>query len=217
MSPRRLPPGLGAAHGAPGELAHAPASLAPLEPAALLDVEAAARHLLGAELRRVLPDGRLLSGKIVETEAYAPWDPASHSFRGRTARNAAMFGPPGHAYVYFIYGMHWCFNVSAGADGEGSAVLVRALEPLLGIESMRVHRNGVADAQLTNGPGKLARALGIDRSLDGHDLRLPPLQIVGGGGVSEADVVVTTRVGLSAAKDAPLRFYVRGVRAVSRR
>ena len=160
-------------------------------------------------------------GRIVEVEAYAgPADPASHAFRGRTARNATMFGPPGHLYVYFTYGMHFCANVVCGAEGRASAVLLRGLTPLAGLEQMRVARGraGRPDRDLCNGPGKLCQALGLDRAFDGADL------VTGDRGVALADdgtpppaiPATSGRVGVSAAADVPWRFYVAGALGVSR-
>lgn len=140
-----------------------------------------APELLNKVLVRVLPGGERLAGRIVEVEAYrGTEDPASHAFRGRTARNATMFGEPGHLYVYFTYGMHFCANVVSHpvAPSSVSAVLLRALAPLAGLERMRALRRtaGLADRQLCSGPAKLCKALAIDRTLDGADL-------VAGGGV----------------------------------
>ncbi|HET6924795.1 MAG TPA: DNA-3-methyladenine glycosylase [Candidatus Saccharimonadales bacterium] len=177
--------------------------------------ETVARRLLGCELVREL-DGQRLVGRIVETEAYDETDPASHSYRGRTNRTAVMFGPPGHLYVYFTYGMHYCMNVVTGDDGHGSGVLLRALEPLAGEAVMRRNRHDRSDPSVTNGPAKLCEALAVDSSLNGHDLRQAPLKLVVRPPMAGQDIVVATRVGISQAKDKPWRFYVADNRHVSR-
>jgi DNA-3-methyladenine glycosylase len=185
---------------------------APL-PAAFYDRDPAvvARALLGAVL--CMDDGSgVVSGRIVETEAYlGPHDPAAHSVVGRTARTWHLFGPPGTAYVYFIYGMHWCVNAVAREEGWGSAALLRAIEPLEGIDRMRARRpKARRDADLCNGPGKLCAALGIDRSHDGLLLTGGgPLTIHAGEAVPDARVIVGPRVGITKAVDWPLRFRVR--------
>ena len=175
-----------------------------------------ARDLLGARLVSTV-DGALTSGVIVEAEAYhGPDDPASHAATrgGRTTRNAAMFGPPGRAYVYRIYGMHWCVNVVTGTEGDPQAVLIRALDPLAGEEEMRRRRGGALG--LASGPGRLCQALGITGALYGHDLTVPPLEVRAGWVVPDADVAVSGRIGVRAAADWPLRFFVRGNPGVSR-
>jgi DNA-3-methyladenine glycosylase len=126
--------------------------------------------LLGHVLVRALPDGTCASARIVEVEAYGPDDPASHAFRGMTRRNAVMFGPPGHLYVYLTYGMHFCMNAVTGRAGEGTAVLIRAGEPLDGVEGMRVRRGRDRTLELCSGPGRFTQALGVARSEDGLDL-----------------------------------------------
>jgi len=133
---------------------------------------ALAPDLLGKLLMREL-NGELLIGRIVEVEAYlGAEDAASHAFRGPTPRNRSMFGPPCRAYVYLIYGVHHCLNIVTGPDRSGQAVLLRAIQPLAGIAPMRMMRGGAPDRDLTNGPGKLCQALGVDKQLDGHDLCL---------------------------------------------
>ncbi|HEV2809939.1 MAG TPA: DNA-3-methyladenine glycosylase [Acidimicrobiales bacterium] len=178
------------------------------------------RELAPLLLNKVLVHGAR-AGRIVEVEAYAgEADPASHAFRGRTARNATMFGPPGHLYVYFTYGMHYCANVVCGPDGEASAVLLRGLSPLTGLDAMRAARGPAArsDLELCNGPGKLCQALGLDRTFDGTDL------VSGDGGVRLVDdgtappvaPGVSGRIGISVAADVPWRFYVPGAVGLSR-
>ncbi len=183
----------------------------------LLNAKLSAKHLLGCEIHRTLPTGEILKAKIVETESYHQDDLASHTFRGKTERNKAMFGPAGHAYIYFTYGMHWCFNVTAGEEGYGAGVLVRAVEPISGIETMRSHRKYTTDdKQLTNGPAKLAQALAIDKSLYGHDLSKPPLQIFEPTR-RDFEVVETTRIGISQAVDEVARFYIKDNSYVSKK
>ena len=161
-----------------------------------------ARRLLGAYLVRRMPDGQLLSGRIVETEAYLQDDEAMHAYRRQTARNAPLFGPPGTSYVYFIYGVHYCFNVVTEAEGIASAVLIRGLDELEG----------------ANGPGKLCRALDINLTHNRLDLSssASPVWIARGDELS-APVVTTTRIGITRAVEKPWRFYVLGSRGVSRR
>jgi DNA-3-methyladenine glycosylase len=172
--------------------------------------EMVARELLGAVLECETEAG-VASGRIVETEAYlGPDDPACHAVAGRTERTWHLHGPPGIAYVYFIYGAHWCFNAVTREEGHGSAVLVRALDPLAGIDLMRERRGGVKDAQLTNGPGKLCQALGIDAAMNGLRLDRRPLRILPGATMAENEVETTARIGISKAADWPLRYLVRG-------
>ncbi|HSX05530.1 MAG TPA: DNA-3-methyladenine glycosylase [Candidatus Saccharimonadales bacterium] len=177
--------------------------------------ELVAPRLLGCLLVRQL-HGQQLVGRIVETEAYHQTDAASHSYRGRTPRTEVMFGPPGHLYVYFTYGMHYCMNVVCGAEGEGSAVLIRAIEPLRGQTLMAQHRGGKTGPELTNGPAKACQALGIDKSWNGHDLRRSPLQLMLQPPVDPAQIVQTTRIGITRAVDIPWRFYLRDNAFVSR-
>jgi DNA-3-methyladenine glycosylase len=179
------------------------------------------REVAVALLNKVLiaDDGR--SGRIVETEAYCgSFDPAAHAYRGKTARNATMFGRPGLMYVYFTYGMHWCCNAVCGEDGEGVAVLLRALAPLTGLEAMRAARPKVhRDRDLCSGPARLAQALGITGAQDGIDLVSGNggLRIVDDGMPPPAEPMVTGRVGISRAVDEPWRWYVPGDPNVSRR
>lgn len=186
----------------------------------LQDTVSVAQQLLGKKVIRRMSAGEVLSGVIVETEAYIAGDPASHSFRGQTRRNSAMFGPPGHAYVYISYGMHEMLNIVCGPAGVGEAVLVRALEPLEGIPAMRENRGGVENTrQLTNGPGKLAQALGLTRAADDRrDLTDPASSlIIAAYDFGAFDTVATTRIGISKGADSPWRFYIRGNSFVSRR
>jgi DNA-3-methyladenine glycosylase len=164
--------------------------------------------LLGQVLVRLMPDGSRLAARIVETEAYEPGDPASHAFRGPTPRNRVMFEDPGHLYVYFTYGHHWMLNAVTRRRGEGSAVLLRAAEPLEGVGSMARFRGRTAPIDLCSGPGKLAQALGADRSLDGEDLvRGTKAWIERGAAVPPADVATGIRVGVNVGFDRPWRYW----------
>ncbi len=184
------------------------------------DTRVVARALLGQTLVRQLPSGELLSGMIVETEAYLWDDPACHAFRGETPRCRTMFGPAGRAYVYFTYGLHTMLNVVCGPQGVGEAVLIRALEPTGGLETMQTLRGALVQMRdVTNGPGKLAQALALSHKRDdGLDVTDPqsPLQILPFP-AGHWDIVATTRIGISQAKDQPWRFYIRDNRWVSRR
>jgi DNA-3-methyladenine glycosylase len=181
-----------------------------------------APRLLGHLLLRNSPEG-LCGGVIVETEAYLADDPACHAFNGPTARNRVMWGPPGHAYVYFIYGNHWCFNVVCLPPGAAEAVLIRAIEPVIGLGIMESRRPVKQPRLLTNGPGKLCAALGIDRSFDGDDLCDPhsPVYIAQNPDLKSflrqrGPMVKTTRIGIVKAAELPLRFYLGGSEFVSR-
>ena len=182
------------------------------------EAEAVARGLLGARLVSEAGGSRVVA-EIVETEAYVgPHDEASHAAErfGRTARNDAMFGAAGTAYVYRIYGMHWCLNVVTGDEGFGAAVLIRAGRPLEGIGVARERRPGRPDRELMRGPGNLARALGVDAALNYHPLDRPPLWIAPGRRVDEAEVAAGPRIGITRAADWPLRFWLRGDPHVSK-
>lgn len=167
---------------------------------------AVAPLLLGCILERTI-DGRTLRARIVETEAYDQTDVASHSYNGRTLRTEVMFGPSGHLYVYFTYGMHYCCNVVVGKEGFGAAVLIRALEPLEGIDSMEDRRQRLG-IELTNGPAKLCQALGIDKAMNGHDLHNEPLRLIPQPPLSHQDIVQTTRIGISKGMEMPWRFFI---------
>jgi len=176
-----------------------------------------ARDLLGRILFCRAPEG-LLAGRVVETEAYTgETDPASHAFRGRTARNAVMFGPAGHAYVYFSYGMHYCLNVTAHPPGAAGAVLLRALEPLAGMEIMRMRGDPGPEVKLLSGPGKIGRAFGLTLQDNGRDFTGGPLGIAAGSPVPDHQAAVSRRIGISRAVDLPYRFGVIGSRSVSGR
>jgi DNA-3-methyladenine glycosylase len=172
-------------------------------------VHEVAPELIGATL---LVDGA--GGPIVEVEAYHHDDPASHGYRGPTPRNAVMFGPPGRAYVYRSYGIHWCLNLVCEGVGEASAVLLRALEPTRGLEEMR-ERRGLDDPRLLcSGPGRLCQALGVTREHDGLALDEPPFELH--ARESEPDVVAGPRIGISRAVDLPWRYGLAGSRFLSR-
>jgi len=193
------------------------------------DAVSVARDLLGCVLVRVMPEG-VAAGRISETEAYSQDDPASHSYGGKRTRNAPMFGPPGHAYIYFIYGAHYCLNAVTGAEGVGGAVLIRALEPLAGVEPMQVRR-GLTDTetaarteaaaermrirrlqQLCGGPGRLCQAFALDLTYSGVDLTLgSPLWIASPREPADPDAIMATpRIGISRAQDCLWRFTLRG-------
>ncbi len=173
--------------------------------------------LIGHYLVSTLAGGRTV-GRIVETEAYlGPDDPASHAAAriGRTARNEAMFGPPGIAYVYRSYGIHWCLNAVTDAEGHPAAVLIRALEPVEGLDVMRARR-GTKDRDLTRGPGRLTQALAITGDQDGHPLAEPPLMVCRGEPVEPGRIAEGPRIGISRAEDWPLRYTLEGSRHLSR-
>jgi len=172
-----------------------------------------ARALIGALL---LVDG--VGGRIVETEAYDVDDPASHSHGGPTQRNATMFGPPAHVYVYRSYGIHWCLNLVCREPGHGAGVLIRALEPTAGLAQMRQRRGDVDDRLLCAGPGRVAQALGITAAHDGLPVDRPPFALQPPSeGLEVPQVLVGVRVGISKAMTTPWRFGLRGSRFLSRR
>jgi DNA-3-methyladenine glycosylase len=174
-----------------------------------------APQLLGCVLERTL-NGKTLRAKIVETEAYDQTDAASHSYKWQTPRTAVMFGDYGYLYVYFTYGMHYCCNIVVGPEGSGAAVLIRALEPIQGGDLMALRRNGRKGKELTNGPAKLCQALAIDKTLNGHDLHKHPLRLIINEQLPAEQIVQTTRIGISQAKEVPWRFYIRDNDYVSR-
>ena len=190
-------------------------------------MKAVRRSFLARDSRVVAPDllNKLLVrgervGRIVEVEAYAgSEDPASHGFRGPTPRTEVMFGPAGHLYVYFTYGMHFCANVVTGAEGESSAVLLRALAPLEGLEAMRAARPAAGrDRDLCSGPAKLCQALGIDRAQDGVDVvDGDEVRLLDDGTPPPAAPGVSPRIGISVAVDEPWRWFVPGDPNLSRR
>jgi DNA-3-methyladenine glycosylase len=170
---------------------------------------AVAPDLLGHVLVRRLANGTALRARIVETEAYDRDDPASHAFRGMTARNAVMFGQAGHLYVYFTYGMHHCMNVVTERVGHGSAVLLRAAEPLEGLEAMGRSRGTDRVRDLCRGPARLAQAFGVDRSFDGVDLvRGNEVWIERGPPIDPTDILTGPRVGIRVGVDRPWRFWL---------
>jgi DNA-3-methyladenine glycosylase len=189
---------------------HAPLARAELP----VDTAALAHFLVGKLVVRELPEG-IASGRIVETEAYVIGDAAGHGYRGMTPRNRSLFLERGHAYVYLAYGVSWMLNVSSETIGVGAGVLIRALEPVQGIAIMSHNRGTERLRDLARGPGRLAEALGIDRSLDGLDLcRKGPLWLAGDG-QAPSDVGKSVRIGIAREADRVLRFYVRGSPFVS--
>ncbi len=178
------------------------------------DTVALARFLIGKLVVRELPGGTAI-GRIVETEAYLADDAACHAHRGMTPRNRSLFLEAGHAYVYLCYGTSYMLNMSSESAGIGAGVLLRALEPLHGIELMRRARKGAAIAALARGPGRLAAALKVDRRLDGVDLLSPGPLWIGCDGRGNLDIGQSVRIGLTKAADARLRFFARGSPYVS--
>lgn len=181
----------------------------------LQDTVAVARGLLGKVLVHHADDG-VIAGRIVEAEAYLRDDPACHASRGMTRRNAVMFGEPGRAYIYFTYGMYFCFNAVTAPEGTGEAVLVRAVEPLEGIELMMRNRGADKLTSLASGPGKLCRAFGLDRRHNGLDLTNGEL-VIADDGWRPGEIATASRVGIRLAADKPWRFYLAENPHVSRR
>lgn len=181
------------------------------------DTELVARDLLGCILECQTPEG-IAAGRIVETEAYlGEHDLACHAAAGRTRRTEPLYGPPGTSYVYFIYGVHWCFNAVTREAGLPSAVLVRAIEPVEGLDRMRSRRRAARrDVDLTNGPGKVCAALGIDARHNALPLSRPPILVREGAPVPRNQVVVTPRIGITQSADWPLRWFIADNPYVSR-
>lgn len=174
----------------------------------------AAQRLLGCILEREI-DGRTIQVRIVETEAYDETDAASHSYKGRTPRTDIMYGLPGHLYVYFTYGMHYCCNIVTGGEGAGAAVLIRAVEPVLGEDIMMEFRR-YSGVNLTNGPAKLCQALVIDKRLNGHNLADSPLKLIVQPSIEADQIQRSPRIGISQAKEIEWRFYIKDNPYVSR-
>lgn len=177
--------------------------------------EVAARRLLGCELVREI-DGREIRVIIVETEAYDQTDEASHTFNGKTSRNAAMFKGAGHMYVYFTYGMHYCLNVVCGPEGFGSGVLIRAIEPVKGMDIIESQR-GTTGINTTNGPAKSAQALSVNLTLSGHNLAKSPMRLIKNPILPDSAVTVGKRIGISKAVHELRRFYITGNPYVSKK
>jgi DNA-3-methyladenine glycosylase len=172
-------------------------------------------HAVAPDLIGVTLLFRGTGGVIVETEAYHHTDPAAHSFGGQTARNAVMFGPPGHAYIYRSYGIHWCLNFVCECEGSASAVLIRAIEPTQGVMAMR-RRRGIHDERLLcAGPGRLCEALGITGAYNGYALDQPPFRLQ--ARAQPADIAVGPRIGITKATELPWRYGLKGSVFLSRR
>jgi len=174
------------------------------------------RFLIGKLLVSRLGGARTVA-RIVEVEAYLTGDPASHAFRGLTKRNKTMFGSRGHAYVYRIYGTSWCLNVTSAEPGIGEAALIRALEPVAGLDAIRERRPGVPDRDLLRGPGRLCTGLGIDGSIDGLDLCARDAQLALFDDGAKLPIGISTRIGLTRALERKLRYYARGSKWLSGR
>jgi len=180
----------------------------------LMDTAVLAQFLIGKLIVRAFPD-MLATARIVETEAYLTGDEASHGFRGPTPRNKVMFGAPGFAYVYLAYGVSFMLNVSSAVAGTGEAVLIRAAEPVTGLEAMKRQRGDVPTRDLLRGPGRLAKALDIDRRLDGIDLCSIGSLWLASDGESAGDIGVSVRIGITKDAMRPLRFFLKGSKFVS--
>jgi DNA-3-methyladenine glycosylase len=180
-----------------------------------IPAEEAARRLLGCELVRHI-DKQNIRVRIVETEAYDQADEASHTFRGRSKRNDAMFKGPGHMYVYFTYGMHYCCNVVCGKEGYGAGVLIRAVEPLDGHAIIECYRR-TTGVNATNGPGKVGQALKATIALSGHDLSEPPMRLIKKPALGNDSITVGRRIGISKAVHELRRFYITGNAYVSKK
>jgi DNA-3-methyladenine glycosylase len=194
----------------PPRTPHHKKSLRPLRRKDLpIDTESLARYLIGKTLVRETAHGRM-TGRIVETEAYVQGDAAGHGYKGETPRNRSLFLERGHAYVYFIYGMHYALNVSSGEKGQGTGVLIRALEPIEGLAQMEKNRHTRNPHELTKGPGRLAQALKINKQEDGADLcKKGPLYLAQPQ-FPTAEIGVTKRIGITKEADRPLRFHEKG-------
>ena len=173
------------------------------------DPDSVAKRLLGCYINRSLGNKKIVC-KIVETEAYDQLDPASHSYRGMTPRNSIMFGEAGYLYVYFSYGIHYCMNVVTGVEGHASAVLIRAVEPISGLDAIRANRPNISkERMLTNGPGKVCQALAVDLDFNGHDLTRQPLTLTLRSRLASSQIVIGPRIGITKAADVPWRFFVK--------
>ena len=196
--------------GAPQPAELATSSHVPLAREALpLDTAALASFLIGKLVVRTFPDA-VASARIVETEAYLTGDAASHGFRGPTPRNRVMFGAPGYAYIYLAYGVSFMLNVSSGEEGIGEGVLIRAAEPLAGLDTLRRNRGNVPLRDLLRGPGRLAKALAIDTGFNGMDLCRPGPLWLAADGWQPADIGTSVRIGVNRDAHLPLRFFLKG-------
>ncbi len=171
------------------------------------DPETAAFRLLGAELERII-NNEIIRVKIVEVETYDETDPASHTFHGKTPRNEIMFSSAGHLYVYFTYGMHYCCNVVCGKEGFGAGILIRAVEPISGIDLIEKNRKQTGK-NATNGPAKTCQALEIDKKLNGHFLNNEPLTLIKNPPLQKDEIIITTRIGIKEATKALRRYYIK--------